>query len=63
MIECKRIEDGTCKKCSACGIDCKYYIPKEKADNAFGYGYGMWGGRIVDLLPHGARYYMNGKRW
>ena len=57
MSECKRIAEGTCKKCSACGNDCKYYIPEEKKDNHLEYGYGIYGNRIVDLLPHGARYY------
>ena len=56
MKECKRIAEGTCKKCSACGYDCKYYIPED--DSSFGYGYGLWGGKIVDLLPHSARYYL-----
>lgn len=57
---CKRIASGTCKRCSACGESCEYYIPEEtkKNEHSFGYGYGIWGGRIIDLLPHGARYYM-----
>lgn len=25
--------------------------------------YRMWGGELRDKLPHGARYYMRGKRW
>jgi hypothetical protein len=69
MENCKRIAWGTCKKCSACGNDCQYYIPEEKKEEknqnqkeTLGYGYGIWGGRIVDILPHGARYYINGGR-
>ena len=62
MKECKRIAEGTCKKCSACGKDCKYYIPEKETSNVLGYGYGIWGGEIRDMLPHGSRYYINGKR-
>ena len=54
--ECARIQEGTCKKCSACE-KCKFY--KEPQDQyLLPYGYGMWGGQIRDMLPHGKRYYM-----
>lgn len=58
---CKRIEAGTCRECSACGEHCEYYIPEDKKEYSFGYGYGIWGGRIIDLLPHGTRYYHGAK--
>lgn len=34
-------------------------VTKTPADNS----YMMWGGELRDKLPHGARYYMRGKRW
>jgi len=39
MTECARIKEGTCKKCSACGKDCKYYKPQSKTINHIPYGY------------------------
>lgn len=57
MTECKRIADGTCKKCSACGTECEYYIPTPKQEYSLGYGYFFSGGKVRDMLPHGARYY------
>lgn len=56
MKECKKIAEGTCKKCSACGKDCKYYQPEE--EDIIPYGYGLHGGQVRDMLPHGARYYL-----
>ena len=54
--ECARIQERTCKKCSACE-KCEFY--KEPQDQyLLPYGYGMWGGQIRDMLPHGKRYYM-----
>lgn len=60
---CKRISSGNCKSCSACGASCEYYVPEETKRNeySFGYGYGIRSGRIIDLLPHGARYYHGAK--
>lgn len=60
MKECKRIAEGTCKKCSACGDNCECYIPEDnKKENTLGYGYSMCRGKVVDLIPNGVRYYMN----
>ena len=51
--ECARIQEGSCKKCSACDV-CKFY---KKPENKYllPYGSGMWGGQIRDMLPHGKR--------
>lgn len=60
--ECLRIAEGTCKKCTACGKDCKYYKPSIPVEEeCLPYGYKIWGGELRNTLPHGARYYM-GKR-
>lgn len=54
--KCARIQEGTCKKCSACDV-CEFY--KEPGNKyLLPYGCGMWGGQIRDMLPHGERYYM-----
>lgn len=38
-------------------------IPNPSQQNQIPYGYGIWGGQLRDRLPHGRRYYMNGRRW
>lgn len=35
----------------------------EVLNHVLPYGYSIWGGQIRDSLPHGRRYYMNGRRW
>lgn len=37
-------------------------VPNARNQGQLPYGYGIWGGQIRDMLPHGRRYYMNGGR-
>lgn len=44
-------------------IEAKEVFAQSLPSPSMPYGYSIWGGQIRDSLPHGRRYYMNGRRW
>lgn len=74
MTNCGKMWLGVCREngkeafLDSCGVqfDREHRQPAHEVDyhdySPLGYGFGLWGAqgsmKIVDLLPHGARYYL-----